>query len=473
MAHVSAVEMARGTPGDWFNRRGETLARRAALVVVMGAILLSVWGTLGNPDCQDTDFGAYYRGAAAVRRGETPYRVDPRYGPTAVYVYAPAFAYCLVPLTYLDYLWAVRCWLVLNWLAVLACLFLSLRLVTGSEWYTHRWRLLWLAALPVSAYFWDNLHAGQAALLVIVCCLGWIACRRAGHPFVGGLLLSVAVGLKLYPILLTPWLVLRRDGRGCAGVATGLFGLFLLPALWVGGAGSLDLHLQWMRLTQETQSAGQTIRTGNQSLLAVLARLPVISDGHTVLAPERLAALCQWYPLLLGLVTAAVYGALMIVRARQPRNLPGAESRLRDNVAYAVLLVLMTLAGPRSWRCNFAALVFPCMLLAAGVCQRRPGGWRGLAALIVLTLLNVCRTEGIFWPDDPWALWPLAANHFLGALAIGVAVAMAPWSARTRRAQPALTTPAWAVTPAENVATLPRHRWKDISAPSAGVPASM
>jgi hypothetical protein len=88
----------------------------------------------------------------------------------------------------------------------------------------------------------------------------------------------------------------------------------------------------------------------------------------------------------------------------------------------------------------------------------------------VLTLLNVYRTEGIFWPDQPWAQWLLPANHFLGALAVGVAVAMVPWSARARRAQPAPTTPVWAVTPAENVTTLPRHRWKDFSAPTAGVP---
>jgi hypothetical protein len=91
---------------------------RTILVMLIGlAIGWSFGETIEKPDCQDMDFGAYYRAALAVRQGRTPYTVD-EHGLMAVYPYAPAFAYAFIPLTYLEYLWACRCWLLFNWLVL-------------------------------------------------------------------------------------------------------------------------------------------------------------------------------------------------------------------------------------------------------------------------------------------------------------------------------------------------------------------
>src|SRR5437868_1949633 len=103
-------------------RPGTVPLCRAAVVLLLGLTL--VWSfrtTVGNPDCQDLDFGAYYRAGAAVACGETPYTVDPRYGPLGVYPYAPVYAYLFVPLSRLDYLWACRVWMAVNWLATAVC----------------------------------------------------------------------------------------------------------------------------------------------------------------------------------------------------------------------------------------------------------------------------------------------------------------------------------------------------------------
>jgi hypothetical protein len=83
-------------------------------VALGAAIVYSFWGTIGKPDCQDFDFGSYYRAALAVRQGESPYTVD-EHGILGVYPYAPAYAYLLIPLSSLDYLWACRLWMLLNW----------------------------------------------------------------------------------------------------------------------------------------------------------------------------------------------------------------------------------------------------------------------------------------------------------------------------------------------------------------------
>src|SRR5215468_10302 len=105
VAHVPESLAPAGGPG-W---RGERRLRPVALVLFTLAVAWSFRTTFGHPDCQNLDFGAYYRGGAAVARGETPYAVD-AYGPLGAYPYAPAYAYLFSALSCLDYLWAARLW---------------------------------------------------------------------------------------------------------------------------------------------------------------------------------------------------------------------------------------------------------------------------------------------------------------------------------------------------------------------------
>ena len=82
---------------------------------------------------------------------------------------------------------------------------------------------------------------------------------------------------------------------------------FLLPALWVGFGETANLHIEWARHTIATHVPMQTYRPGNQSLLAKLARLPAIGNGHVCYSPENLSTLLHRYPLLLGALAGGLY----------------------------------------------------------------------------------------------------------------------------------------------------------------------
>jgi hypothetical protein len=375
------------------------------------AIAYSFWGTL-KPDCQDMDFGAYYRAGAAVNRGESPYLVD-EHGPLGSFAYAPAYAYLFLPLSQLEYLWACRVWMAANWaLTVLGC-WLAWRLLNDKE--PISWPALALAVAACGAYLWSNLRMGQAAMLMVVGCLGWAWCRRRGRPFTGGLALAGACALKLAPALLLPYLLLRRDGRGLAGVVAGSLGLFLLPAAWVGGEGTVELHRQWLHHTAATQIPAQTCRRGNQSLLAQLARLPAISDGDECIAPANLELLSRWYPALILALGIGIYGWVYryLRRAEGSPRLPACE-----NLVLAVLLIFLTLAHPRAWRCNLVALLFPCLLLAYQV--RRRGFRRALAALVLLFLAGAWPTRDLGTKGWSPLNWMLLGKHFWAALVLGI-----------------------------------------------------
>src|SRR5262245_29826750 len=356
MAHLAhaSESLAAAQPLVW---RGERVARAAVLVLLAAGVAWSFKGPFGKPDCQDLDFGAYYRAGCAVARGETPYTVD-AHGPLGVYPYAPAYAYLFAPLSRLDYFWACRLWLAVNWLITLACVGLALELVLGPR-REERWSITLLALAPTAAYFWANVRVGQVGALMLLCCLAWAVCRRRGRPFAGGLALAAACALKLAPGLLVVYLALRRELRGLAGVVVGGLALFLLPAVWAGAAGAVRLHCEWIRHTATTHVAAQSFRPGNQSLLAQLARLPAVSDGHTLHSQENLDVLYRFYPVLVLALAAGLF--LWILRdTRAAHSRPPEERARRENLHFALLLVFLTLANPRAWRCNLVALLVPC-----------------------------------------------------------------------------------------------------------------
>jgi hypothetical protein len=400
--------------------RNEPRARAAALGLLALAVAWSFRGTFGKPDCQDLDFGSYYRAGRAVARGATPYAVD-EHGPLGVYPYAPAYAYLFAPLSCLDYFWACRLWLAVNWLVTLACVALAVALVLGPR-REDRWPVTLLALAPATAYFWANLRVGQVGALMLLGCLAWAVCRRRGRPFAGGLALASACALKLAPGLLVVYLALRRDLRGLAGALAGGLALFLLPAVWVGAGGTVRLHAEWIRHTAATHVAEQTFRPGNQSLLAQLARLPAVSDGHTLHSRDNLDTLYRFYPALVLALAAGLF--VWILRdARAARALTPQEQRRRENLHFALLLVFLTLANPRAWRCNLVALLVPCLLLAEYVWHRRPGSRVALAALALVGLACAWPTAGVGTAGWGPGAWLLLGKHFWAAVAAAAACA--------------------------------------------------
>jgi hypothetical protein len=93
---------------------------------------------------------------------------------------------------------------------------------------------------------------------------------------------------------------------------------------------------------------------------------------------------------------------------------------LVDGLHLALLLVVMTLANPRAWRCDFVALLFPCLMLAQRVWQRRPGSRIAFTALGMVIL----RAAYAWYGRARLGPVPMAlGKHFWG----GVAIAGACW----------------------------------------------
>jgi hypothetical protein len=389
---------------------GRQVIQGIVIAVVLGFVVALFLGTR-NPQAQSEDFGAYYRAGQSTLEARPLYELD-SHGPLAAYMYAPVFAFTGFRwLAHLPYLWAVRVFMAINWIATFVCVWLCLRLMKtpGRDLLI----LGLIAIVPTGDYLKANIHNGQVGTMLLLACIGWLTLMLSGRSFLGGLLLSIPVALKLYPAILVPYLLLRKDWRGVAGVAIGSLLLFGIPAIFVGLHELIPLHIKWLKFCMSTQIANQTIRTGNQSLLGVLARLPFITNGNQQLISQAdLDKLMHIYPIILIIITALVYGLILISKRNPVRDV-------------ALLLLWMTIASPRAWTFNFAVEILPAMLLAAVIVDRRPGSGLEIAALLCAPIALMFPTNLIHF-SQAWSLgaYLLQNKHFDAAVIMGFALAI-------------------------------------------------
>jgi alpha-1,2-mannosyltransferase len=110
---------------------------------------------------------------------------------------------------------------------------------------------------------WGQINPFLAALV-----LADVAALRCGHRW-AGVGIGLATAVKLTPGLFVVYLVLTRRWRAAA-VATGTFAATTGLAFAVAPQASREF---WVHALWETSRVGQPVRTGNQSLLGLLARL--------------------------------------------------------------------------------------------------------------------------------------------------------------------------------------------------------
>jgi hypothetical protein len=182
-------------------RMGEALVRLLPVLAIgvfalgVGATLLVAGDTLGY------DFRAYYAAAGRVLAGESAY--DPSFdvaGPFGLFFYPPAFIPLVLPFALLPEPTAIYAWIGL--MVVVAVLALAAMPVAART----RWWLLLLAGL--SWPFVYNLKLGQVGpLLLLLFALSW---RWLDRPIAFGVVAALGGAIKVQPVLLVVWAVLRR-----------------------------------------------------------------------------------------------------------------------------------------------------------------------------------------------------------------------------------------------------------------------
>ncbi len=394
--------------------------RQVALSAVIGILLaFYAWRfllpLLGPHAPRADDFQDYLFAAQQVATGGDPYanfvsnHVPWDWSLSSGYLYPPAFAVTLIPLTWISNDLAVRIWLFLIQAAVLLSVLIIYRVIGRPS----RAELLALVAVLTTFFPLANtvLAGTMNSLLLLLLTMAW-ACWQRRRDVAGGMLVGAAAVFKLFPAALLPYLAWRRHWKLLAAVAvTGLAGIGLGLAVT-----SVDHNIYYFREMLPHLAAGTGYRE-NQSLAGVAAR---ICDPNTANAGGS----AGWCGRLID------WPAVLVLLAIVWRMTSRAS---RSALEFALAVTALPLISSVTWSFPLVILILPIALLVRqALCGRMSRGQiRGLlvawvcfsAAPAIHYLLIVYPLPHWFGPLD---VIPLGVTRLVGeAYVIGTMIVFA------------------------------------------------
>lgn len=345
----------------------------ALLIAYLGVRTLPrAWRTL------NTDFPNYYLTARLIRehydtsriyewvwvqRQKDHHEIDQRI--VGMIPITPFSTLIVWPLTSMPVLSAKHFWLVLN-LGLLFGTLAILRALTYLPWR----RIALLAALSVPMQ--TNLLLGQyyILLLFLLTLSCWLYVRQ--RRFLAGVLIGLASGLKIFPILYLVYFIRKKDVKAIAGTFVGGMSTAVVSLLVFGW------QLNRTYLTQVLPAALRGEGIGSYSLKA--ASLSTLLHRLFLYEPQmnpHPAADAPWlYAVLLPLIQMAMIAPALLLAV------PDGQCPRRNRLEWsAILLVTLAIStSPASYL--FTLLILPVCLIWGALEQQ--GGRISVAVLLSL-----------------------------------------------------------------------------------------
>lgn len=269
---------------------------------------------------------------------------------------------CL-PFGLLPFPQAAVAWNVLSFCMLITSLILLIR---GLELPWNLWAVcpsvtLILLSNPIRLEFVQ----GQFNSILLVLLTGvWLLSRR-GHDILSGILLGIAVGVKLYPAFLVFYFLLMRRWRL---VVTAAASAAMAGAAAYHVLGSETIQHYWFEiLPQMRRYQGSAINLSVQGFWAKLFA-PEVGRGHQLtpfwLSPATARALGT----LSALGVAAIFGVRVLRNVRLGRH--------HQDHGFGLAVIAMLLTSPITWDHYLTLLILPFafLWLEVGDCQ-----WRRVA----------------------------------------------------------------------------------------------
>ncbi|MGB3905270.1 MAG: glycosyltransferase family 87 protein [Anaerolineae bacterium] len=294
------------------------------------------------------DLANNYTGAVVLRSGGMIYDTDL---PLFVgYDNPPLTAILTMPLTLFDLQTAIRLFLSLNVLLLIASL--ALVFVTNRD-YLLRYPY-WLISLALVLNLdpvLDSVLLGQLDLLILFLIVAAYWGYRSGREVVAGASLGLAAMIKISPGLLILYFLFKRRFRV---VASAFATVALIGSLSLLVAGP-NTHRQFITDILPTLLAGSA-QMENQSLNGFFNRLFLEASFLTDLAEVPPLPQVRILTLLTSVLLIAIVALLL-------RKRPVTESELGFDVEYSLVVILLPLISSIAWHHYMTWCVLPLLVL--------------------------------------------------------------------------------------------------------------
>lgn len=328
------------------------------------------------------DFPVYYAAGRSLLEGRTDlYAADFALGRVMDYRYPPFFLVALTPLWLLPYKVAAYIWYLLSVLQIIGCVLVLRRLVGAAS----SSKKLWIvAALVTAQYFVMMLHYGNAHLLITFLLFASFYLMIRRRDLLAALLISLAISIKLTPVLTLPYFVLKKKWKLLFLVSLFLIAINLAPAAYFGVSKNAELLTTWYGHVVADQEFHEANGPINLSLKGQLRRyLSEVDyskrvDGDINYQDINLASLSKEqadlaWQLTAGIVYVSVFALIWWVSYRskpseKDRSLPVDDIERGDErvlLEMGLVICATLFVGPLASKIYFTALLWPVVCLGS------------------------------------------------------------------------------------------------------------
>ncbi len=350
------------------------------LVVVCGLLFHKAQrsGGLLNPDKQN-DFLAYHQAAVSVLESDLPraYNLElPK-----PYQYPPSLATLIVPLGLLPYQVGLLIWIALQ-LFLFLWVFRSLDEILGMP---VKGIDKTLGLLLMFRLFQSDFANGNANTLVLAFLMGGFLFFKREKMLLSGAFFSLAAAIKVFPILIAPWLLYKKRFKLAGFFLLGLivWGV-LIPGTILGPKSMATCYGKWSdtmlspsagiqggeeaqpEMARGTYVAGQSLRSFWFHLLRDTDATAHDDDVFTVNVAHLSVSSVEWVYRITG---AVLLLSLLVIfwRKGHPTLWTGPE--------IAIACLLMPVLSPLARKAHFVVL-FPAAVLAFAIARTSKGARR-------------------------------------------------------------------------------------------------
>ena len=369
----------------------------------------------------DTDSPSYYTAAQGLRKGINIFEdrefqplSDSLFGKGLVvypYIYPPLLAQLYLPLTGLSQSAYFLFLYVLNMLLTFLGLYLTIELLELRLGRTLLPALFPFALLLANEPLLTTIHHGQVNLLVFDTILLSLVFQKKDKPLPATFFLSLAVFIKIYPVLfILPFLFSKRL-KYLAAFAANSAALFSASLLLSGPKPWLDFIRSTLDLFLKKPDSPFT--RGFQNSFGNVSLKGFLTQGFARLhLPETMVG-----PVFIALAALLFILIFAIPKKRAISSDPALESSL--------LFILTLVLAPITWSHHFVIMLFPLAYLFGRIIRERR-----YTAFLLLAFLG----SQILY-EVPWGAFPFNQVRLLAVLGfLGMLLHFARTSPRVRSA---------------------------------------
>ena len=296
------------------------------------------------------DFSHYYTAALLLREGVNPYRLDltPKASALGLNVsinpratYPPTFLLCFEPLTLMRPALAYWTWIALNALAMAA----ALAMLLGPRSHLDVATALSLAGFAIMfPAFGDNFEYAQSQAIVLLLLTVAMRSLESGNDRAAGAALAIAALLRIFPLIMLGYLVMRRRWRA---LGFALACLAIGAAITIGFVGfrtALDFRIAIAFVT----GYSWLIRSSNVALNAFIARVFIYIAGLP------LSQMVDLVRQVIEVVSEIALLGLTVLVSKAPANRFDPDSR-----TFSLWIVTTILLAPTAWLHYLVLLFIP------------------------------------------------------------------------------------------------------------------